>query len=48
MATRRELEQRIRELEERNDELEETLATISESVNSALPENEDDQDGDDE
>jgi hypothetical protein len=48
MPTRRELERRIRELEERNEELEEALSAIGESVNSAVPESEEDQDEDDE
>jgi hypothetical protein len=47
MATKRDLEEQIEELEERNQELEDTLAAIGESVNSALPEDEmDDEDGD--
>jgi hypothetical protein len=46
MATRRELERRIRELEERNDELEEALATIGDSVKTALPDSEEEHDGD--
>ena len=38
--TRRELEQEIAELEERDSELEDALAAISETVTSALPEEE--------
>lgn len=50
MPTKRELEQEIAELEERNAELEDALAAISETLNSALPEDEegDEEEADDE
>lgn len=44
METVKHLTQRIRELEERNAELEEALSLIGESVDSALPEDDDDDD----